>query len=122
MDVPLAATHKLRAEINTGKPFSHEILEQYEIPIVASVLKLYLLELPGKSTPSLEGYVIKVLTIGRFARLISRLRNCQDHLQHDCSLNERRCASFGHPVDPRPASPCEHCHARCDYHSLRPPN
>lgn len=54
MDVPLAATHKLRAEINTGKAFPHEILDQYEIPIVASVLKLYLLELPGKSKLSAD--------------------------------------------------------------------
>lgn len=52
VDVPLAATHKLRAEVNTGKPIPHEVLEQYEIPIVASVLKLYLLELPGKPISS----------------------------------------------------------------------
>jgi hypothetical protein len=47
VDVPLAATHHLRNTINTGKAVAHEILERYEIPIVASVLKLYLLELPG---------------------------------------------------------------------------
>jgi hypothetical protein len=49
VEVPLPLTHRLRAEINNGKPVSPEILERYEIPIVASVLKLYLLELPGKS-------------------------------------------------------------------------
>lgn len=87
VDVPLAATHKLRAEINTGKPFSHEILEQYEVPIVASVLKLYLLELPGKSILSSDSDEILVLMIFRFTRLISRLRNRQDDLQHDCTLN-----------------------------------
>jgi hypothetical protein len=48
VDVPLAQTHNLRAAINTGKRFEDEILEKYDIPIVASVLKLYLLELPGK--------------------------------------------------------------------------
>ena len=49
VDVPLAQTHSLRAAINTGKAFNHEILEKYDVPIVASVLKLYLLELPGMS-------------------------------------------------------------------------
>ena len=47
VDVPLAATHHLRNALNTGKAVSREVLERYEIPIVASVLKLYLLELPG---------------------------------------------------------------------------
>lgn len=47
VDVPLAATHHLRNTINTGKAIPREVLERYEIPIVASVLKLYLLELPG---------------------------------------------------------------------------
>ena len=47
VDVPLAATHHLRHAINTGKAVSREVFERYEIPIVASALKLYLLELPG---------------------------------------------------------------------------
>lgn len=47
VDVPLAATHHLRATINNGKSVPREVLERYEIPIVASALKLYLLELPG---------------------------------------------------------------------------
>ena len=47
VDVPLAATHHLRKAINTGKAVPREVLERYEIPIVASALKLYLLELPG---------------------------------------------------------------------------
>lgn len=50
VDVPLAATHHLRNSINDGKPVAPETLERYEIPIVASVLKLYLLELPGKTS------------------------------------------------------------------------
>lgn len=49
VDVPLAATHHLRNIINNGKAIPKEVLERYEMPIVASVLKLYLLELPGKS-------------------------------------------------------------------------
>jgi hypothetical protein len=48
VDVPLTITHRLRAEINNGKPVPLEVLKRYEIPIVASVLRLYLLELPGK--------------------------------------------------------------------------
>lgn len=47
-DVPLAATHHLRNQINDGKTIPKDLLEKYEIPIVASVLKLYLLELPGE--------------------------------------------------------------------------
>jgi hypothetical protein len=47
VDVPLHQTHRLRAVINTGKPFTLETLDQFEIPIIASALKLYLLELPG---------------------------------------------------------------------------
>jgi hypothetical protein len=49
VDVPLAQTHNLRTTINTGKRFPDEVLEKYDIPIVASALKLYLLELPGKT-------------------------------------------------------------------------
>lgn len=48
VDVPLAATHHLRNQINNGAPVQRETFEKYEVPIVASVLKLYLLELPGK--------------------------------------------------------------------------
>jgi hypothetical protein len=47
VEVPLQQTHRLRSVLNTGKPFSLDILDQFEIPIIASVLKLYLLELPG---------------------------------------------------------------------------
>ncbi|KAK2800052.1 hypothetical protein FQN50_008291 [Emmonsiellopsis sp. PD_5] len=51
-DVPLAATHHLRNALNNGKSFTHEVLDNYEIPIVASVLKLYLLELPDSLVSS----------------------------------------------------------------------
>ena len=54
VDVPLAATHHLRGAINTGKAIPREVLERYEIPIVASALKLYLLELPGVLLHSLK--------------------------------------------------------------------
>lgn len=48
VDVPLAASHHLRNQVNNGATVPREVLERYEIPIVASVLKLYLLELPGE--------------------------------------------------------------------------
>lgn len=47
VDVPLHQTHRIRAALNTGKAFGIETLEPFDIPIIASVLKLYLLELPG---------------------------------------------------------------------------
>ncbi|EEH44895.1 GTPase-activating protein RGD2 [Paracoccidioides brasiliensis Pb18] len=51
-EVPLAVTHHLRNALNNGKPFTHEVLEKYEMPVVASVLKLYLLELPDSLVSS----------------------------------------------------------------------
>ncbi|KAI5284858.1 hypothetical protein KEM54_001017, partial [Ascosphaera aggregata] len=45
-NVPLQATHHLRSAINNGRAVPSEILEKYEVPVVAAVLKLYLLELP----------------------------------------------------------------------------
>jgi hypothetical protein len=79
VDVPLAQTHTLRSEINTGKRFPDELLEKYDVPIVASVLKLYLLELPGM----LILYYHSIMTDPcRLTCFIPCLRNCQDHLQH----------------------------------------
>lgn len=48
VDVPLAQTHNLRHKVNNVKGFSAEIFSEYDIPTVASLLKLYLLELPGE--------------------------------------------------------------------------
>lgn len=61
VDVPLAATHHLRNTINTGKTIPKEALANYEIPIVASVLKLYLLELPGMRIMSDHGLLTNLL-------------------------------------------------------------
>ncbi|KAL8852407.1 MAG: hypothetical protein Q9221_002713 [Calogaya cf. arnoldii] len=61
VDVPLAATHHLRNTINTGKAIPREVLERYEIPIVASVLKLYLLELPDSLVSSQVYEIIKTI-------------------------------------------------------------
>ncbi|CAI4210454.1 unnamed protein product [Parascedosporium putredinis] len=45
-DVPLTQTHKLRARVNDGKPVSPEVFADFDVATVASLLKLYLLELP----------------------------------------------------------------------------
>ena len=61
VDVPLAATHRLRSEINNGKPPPMDLLERYEIPIVAAVLKLYLLELPDSLVSSHLYEIVKTI-------------------------------------------------------------
>ncbi|SMR55004.1 unnamed protein product [Zymoseptoria tritici ST99CH_1E4] len=61
VDVPLGATHHLRNQLNTGKPLSPDLLEKYEVPIVASVLKLYLLELPDSLVSSHVYEIIKTI-------------------------------------------------------------
>lgn len=61
VDVPLAATHHLRNSINTGKAIPREVLERYEIPIVASALKLYLLELPDSLVSSQVYEIMKTI-------------------------------------------------------------
>ncbi len=47
-EVPLYQVHKLRAKVNHGKTFSLDDLQEFDIPTVASLLKLYLRELPGE--------------------------------------------------------------------------
>lgn len=76
-EVPLHLTHRLRQSVNTGKSFSIEILEPYEIPIIASVLKLYLLELPGMF---FSRFVGPMLTALRLIGLFPRLRNHENDL------------------------------------------
>jgi len=62
VDVPLAATHHLRTILNTGKDtVSQDTLDRYEIPIVASVLKLYLLELPDSLVSAHVYEIIKTI-------------------------------------------------------------
>lgn len=48
-NVPLAATHHLRNALNNSTADYRDVLEKFEVPVAASVLKLYLLELPGSS-------------------------------------------------------------------------
>ncbi|KAL5615496.1 hypothetical protein BROUX41_005541 [Berkeleyomyces rouxiae] len=51
-DVPLAATHKLRNRLNDGKVIGPEVFADFDIPTVASLLRLYLLELPDSLVSS----------------------------------------------------------------------
>ncbi|EED21697.1 RhoGAP and Fes/CIP4 domain protein [Talaromyces stipitatus ATCC 10500] len=60
-DVPLAATHHLRQALNNSAGDHRAILEKYEIPIVASVLKLYLLELPDSLVSSQVYEIVKTI-------------------------------------------------------------
>ncbi|KID77582.1 Rho-GTPase-activating protein 8 [Metarhizium brunneum] len=46
VDVPLAQIHKLRAKVNNGKTISSDVFDEFDVPTVAGLLKLYLLELP----------------------------------------------------------------------------
>jgi hypothetical protein len=61
VDVPLGATHHLRGLLNTGKPVPPALLEKYEVPIIAAVLKLYLLELPDSLVSSHVYEIVKTI-------------------------------------------------------------
>lgn len=60
-DVPLEATHRLRNALNNSKVDYHEVLENADIPVVASVLKLYLLELPDSLVSSQVYEIVKTI-------------------------------------------------------------
>jgi RhoGAP domain len=53
--------HQLRAIINNGKQPSYDTLEKFQLPVVASVLKLYLLQLPDPVVSSQIYDVIKTI-------------------------------------------------------------
>ncbi|KAJ5096926.1 hypothetical protein N7456_007647 [Penicillium angulare] len=57
----LAHTHQLRSALNNSKVDYREILPQFEIPTVASVLKLYLLELPDSLVSSQVYEIVKTI-------------------------------------------------------------
>ncbi|TVY81846.1 Rho-GTPase-activating protein [Lachnellula suecica] len=61
VEVPLTQTHRVRDALNTGKTFTIETLEPYEVPIIASVLKLYLLELPDSLVSSHVYEIMKTI-------------------------------------------------------------
>jgi hypothetical protein len=72
-NVPLAKTHELRAKINDGKNPEPEILKTYEPAVLAAVLKLYLLELPGINL-AMERLMVRSIDV------IHDLRYYQEHL------------------------------------------
>lgn len=84
-DVPLATVHRVRDALNNGQPVTPETLDRFEIPAVAGVLKLYLLELPGEYTAlnTFSDLLNTNLNPCRFHRILSDLRNCANHLHHD---------------------------------------
>ncbi|KAG6356598.1 hypothetical protein INS49_014471 [Diaporthe citri] len=61
VDVPLSQTHTLRNKVNDGKPFSPDVLSEFDIPTVASLLKLYLLELPDSLVSSHVYEIIRTI-------------------------------------------------------------
>ncbi|EER41927.1 RhoGAP and Fes/CIP4 domain-containing protein [Histoplasma capsulatum H143] len=80
-EVPLVVSHHLRNALNNGKPFSHEVLEKYDIPVVANVLKLYLLELPDSLVSSQVYEIVKtVYTTTNEAPAESRVKVLQSTL------------------------------------------
>ncbi|KAK5663095.1 hypothetical protein OQA88_6511 [Cercophora sp. LCS_1] len=60
-EVPLTQTHKLRARVNNGKAPSLEVFAEFDIPTVASLLKLYLLELPDSLVSSHVYEIIRTI-------------------------------------------------------------
>ncbi|KAI1131972.1 hypothetical protein F5Y10DRAFT_26814 [Nemania abortiva] len=60
-DVQLPQVHKLRAKINNGKPFTAEVLAEFDIPTVAHLLKLYFLELPDSLVSSHVYEIIRTI-------------------------------------------------------------
>ncbi|KAK0616005.1 hypothetical protein B0T17DRAFT_619580 [Bombardia bombarda] len=60
-EVPLTQTHKLRAKINNGKPPALEVFSEFDVPTVASLLKLYLLELPDSLVSSHVYEIIRTI-------------------------------------------------------------
>ncbi|KAJ5331140.1 hypothetical protein N7476_000923 [Penicillium atrosanguineum] len=58
---PLSITHQLRNILNNSKVDYREVLPKFEIPIVASVLKLYLLELPDSLVSSQVYEIVKTI-------------------------------------------------------------
>ncbi|KAH9910022.1 hypothetical protein F4778DRAFT_775922 [Xylariomycetidae sp. FL2044] len=60
-EVQLAQAHKLRAKINNGKPFTTETLSEFDVPTVAHLLKLYLLELPDSLVSSHVYEIIRTI-------------------------------------------------------------
>ena len=74
-NVSLPKTHELRAKLNNGQAPDPEVLKPYEPAVIASVLKLYLLELPGSKLLS------KFISNVRSYHVIYGVRHCQEYLR-----------------------------------------
>ncbi|OTB05811.1 hypothetical protein M426DRAFT_125321 [Hypoxylon sp. CI-4A] len=60
-EAQLPQVHKLRAKVNNGKPFTSEALVEFEVPTIAHLLKLYLLELPDSLVSSHVYEIIRTI-------------------------------------------------------------
>ncbi|KAI1429448.1 hypothetical protein F5Y12DRAFT_403402 [Xylaria sp. FL1777] len=60
-DVQLPQVHKLRAKVNNGKSFTPDVLAEFDIPTIAHLLKLYLLELPDSLVSSHVYEIIRTI-------------------------------------------------------------
>ncbi|KAJ5178128.1 Fps/Fes/Fer/CIP4 homology [Penicillium coprophilum] len=60
-EVDLSTTHKLRHALNNSKADYAAVLPQFEIPVIASVLRLYLLELPDSLVSSQVYEIVKTI-------------------------------------------------------------
>ncbi|KAF4455235.1 hypothetical protein F53441_2385 [Fusarium austroafricanum] len=61
LDVPLSQSHRLRGKVNDGKPVSPDVFDEFDIPTVASLLKIYLLELPDSLVSSHVYEIIRTI-------------------------------------------------------------
>lgn len=122
VEVPLSQTHKLRNKLNDGKPPSMDVFAEFDIPTVASLLKLYLLELPGKRSSTQDISVTTLLTLHRFSRLFSRLRNHPHHLHNPSNRKHGRSPHLGAAADPVPAAADQHRHPGCLHEPLHAPD
>lgn len=116
LDVPLAQTHKLRSKINNGKPVAPEVFDEFDIPTVATLLKLYLLELPGKKQhwpASFKDLCLKTnicfLSFTRLPGFLSRLRNRSNNLHHPGHRLVRDLSNCGASTDSFTAAIDQHC-------------
>ncbi|KAI1776094.1 hypothetical protein F4818DRAFT_413032 [Hypoxylon cercidicola] len=60
-EVQLPQVHKLRARVNNGKPFPAEAFSGFDVPTVAHLLRLYLLELPDSLVSSHVYEIIRTI-------------------------------------------------------------
>lgn len=108
---PLTQTHQLRNALNNSKVDYREVLPKFEIPIVASVLKLYLLELPGLFPLYQSRLLPFMLTATRLPCFFASLRNRQDGLLNHRSRDHGRGTDQGPAKHSRTAPSRQHCYA-----------